>query len=426
MRRDGATSDMRNLRRRIGRGALCVLSSFATLPHVQAQLPVVPGQFEDPRPRTSQVPAVRLSGGYMSDINADASGGERSGVAYLGKIALIADADMDRLLKIARTTAHVSFIDIHGKGLSSHFVGNLATVSGIEAEPAIRLNQLWVEFETTTKAHIRVGKFTAAQSFMTSDTAGLFINATFGWPASFATDLPSGGPSWPLAAPGVMIATPLSGNVAISGAAFAGDPAGPGEGDPQKRDGHGFNTFGFAGRPFLIGEIAASVGSEATVKAGGWVHFGAFDREGILPRSPGHGDWAVYGVADWRLSAGASGSPQLRAFFRWSVSPSDRNALALYADAGLVLTAPFRSRPDDAVGLAFARVGLSNAVRGYKTPKAEFLVELTYRATLSSAFSLQPNIQLIASPVDPSALANGIVVGHRRAIVLGLRTAWAF
>jgi carbohydrate-selective porin OprB len=74
----------------------------------------------------------------MSDINADVAGGDRRGAAYLGRIGLIGDADLDRLLGWQGATAHISIHAIHGQGLSGHRVGNLLTVSGLEAEPAFR------------------------------------------------------------------------------------------------------------------------------------------------------------------------------------------------------------------------------------------------------------------------------------------------
>lgn len=64
--------------------------------------------------------------------------------AALGRIALLADADLQRLMGIRSAKAHASVIEIFGTGLSASRIGNLAAVSGLEAEPALRLNQLWV------------------------------------------------------------------------------------------------------------------------------------------------------------------------------------------------------------------------------------------------------------------------------------------
>ncbi len=229
----------------------------------------MPAQLERPAPRQDGDPPVRLSFNYDGDLNADLSGGARRGVAYLGKAAAIADIDLDRLVGLHGFTAHVSILDIHDTGLSASRVDNLATVSGIEAEPALRLNQAWFESSVGEKAHLRIGKFPAAEDFAVSDTAGFFINSTFGWPESFATDLPQGGPSWPLSAPGAMLkAPPLSPRLNVALAIFAGNPAGTESDDPQRDDGNGFQPFALSGPPLVIAEVARTLGAKRHDQAG--------------------------------------------------------------------------------------------------------------------------------------------------------------
>lgn len=81
--------------------------------------------------------------------------------------------------------ANMSLHLINGTGLSTR-VGTLLPVSGIEAEPAARLFNLWVEQRFGDGTTLRAGQFTAAQEFAVSPTAAFFVNSTFGWPASFA------------------------------------------------------------------------------------------------------------------------------------------------------------------------------------------------------------------------------------------------
>jgi porin len=372
---------------------------------------------------------VALSGSYASDLNADVAGGERRGVAYLGRLSLVADADLDRLLELRSATAHLSLLDIHGVGASGRFVGNLATVSGIEAEPALRLNQIWVQFPLSRSAQLRLGKFTA-QEFFASATAGLFINSSFGWPASFATDLPSGGSSWPLGAPGARLSLKVDRGTTARVALFAGDPAGPGHGDPQRRDGHGFNTFSFAGQPFVIGELSTTLPGGAVATLGGWLHFGRFDD---LAGRPGQraGNFAVYGLADVPLWKSASLTGRgVSGFARITLSPSDRNPVDLYLDGGVSLSAPFRSRPGDMVGIALAYARLSPRLLAGDgaadlLPRAEWVADASYRLALGTRLSIQPNLQYV---VHPAASALTVPPGPRTpdALVLGLRTSATF
>ncbi|MDB5693896.1 MAG: carbohydrate porin, partial [Alphaproteobacteria bacterium] len=321
--------------------ALAALSMLVSAPAAGASNPPAPatsnqqhGQENGPEAAARSRP-VRLILTYGADLDGIVSGGGRTGVDYLGRIGLIVDADLARLLGWRGATAHLSVHQIHGRGLSQHRIGNLLVVSGLEAEPALRLFNLWVQQAVGAKASLRIGQFTAGQEFAISDTASLFVNSTFGWPGSFATDLPSGGPAYPLAAPGVRLAFAPDARTSLRLALFAGDPAGPGTGDPQRRDRHGLNGLRLAGKPFLIGEVQHSSGGAhpaVTMRAGLWLHFDRFadprlDAAGRSLASPGagaalqhRGNAGAYGIVDTALWRGARG------FLRASFSPADRNA----------------------------------------------------------------------------------------------------
>lgn len=385
---------------------------------------------------------------YNSDASADIDGGIDRSATYLQRIGLIGDADLDRLVGWRGATAHISIHLINGSGLSDR-VGTLLTVSGLEADPAARLFNLWVEQKLGENLTLRAGQFTAGQEFAVSPTASLFVNSTFGWPASFATNLPSGGPAYPLAAPGLRLSAALVGGLAARVAIFAGDPAGPGSGSAQQRDLHGFNGFGLAGRPFVIGEVTrSSSGADPawTLTVGGWIHTGSFDDLGAdPPRGPysspvrniplrHRGNGTIYVMTDARLWR--SGRRQLRGFVRASVSPADRNPIDLYLDAGLTLSGPVRSRPDDTVGIgvAVARISprlrssiIQNTVPPYSdlnVPGFEGVIEASWQFKVAARFYLQPNVQIILHPAAALLAGGPFEALPSRAIVIGLRTSF--
>lgn len=202
-----------------GRQRRAALAALATLvlpyPAIAQDMPTSPAPlppmnaqhlYENGKAMDAATGAVKLTLTYTGDLAGAVRGGVRTGATYMARIGVIGDADLDSLIGWRGAMAHISVHEIFGQGLSQHRVGNLLTVSGIEAEPAFRLFNLWVEQKIGGKASLRVGQFTAGQEFAISNTANLFVNSTFGWPASFATDLPSGGPAYPLAAPGVRLA----------------------------------------------------------------------------------------------------------------------------------------------------------------------------------------------------------------------------
>jgi len=140
-----------------------------------------------------------------SDVLGNINGGLRTGAAYDGVFQLEGDFDMDGLVGWSGANVHISGYAIQGQGLSRD-IGNLLTVTSVEAEPGFRLGEAYVSqsFSNDTIT-LKLGQILADQNFAISPTAGLFVNSTFGWPGIFAEDLPGGGPAYPFAVPGAQL-----------------------------------------------------------------------------------------------------------------------------------------------------------------------------------------------------------------------------
>ena len=120
---------------------------------------------------------------------------------------------------------------------------------------------------------VKFGQLAADQDFMISKGGGYFLNATWGWPAITVADLPSGGPAYPLATPGVRVALSPNDKLGLMVAVFNGDPAGPNcIGNPQVCDNDGLD-FRLDSPPLLMAEGAYKYNQKAglagTVKLGG-------------------------------------------------------------------------------------------------------------------------------------------------------------
>ena len=152
------------------------------------------------------------------------------------------------------------------------------------------------------------------------------FNGTFGWPAIKASNLPAGGPAPPIAVPGLRVKAALTDDVTVFGAVFNGNPARPGDGDPQTRGNHGL-AFRVNYPPWFIGQIhfdyhldigGSSLAGNFT--PGGWYHFGDFDSqrftaEGVSLADPTgsgvpaklRGNYGIYAVVEqalWRPPGG--------------------------------------------------------------------------------------------------------------------------
>jgi len=438
------------------------------------------------RARLQQL-GVQLTVTYYGDALGNPSGGVHRGLRYEGRLRAIVDADLDRLTGWSGATFHASLHQIHGTGLSAANLENLMVVSGIEAPAATRLFNLWVEQAFGDKASLRLGQFTAAQEFLVSQSANLFVNSTFGWPVITAANLPSGGPAYPEATPGARLKLTPHERLTLMAAIFDGDPAGPGPGNPAERDPSG-TAFRVSDPPLIIAEMAYAYhrgkqagpqtnpnqegsgertsaqpspsaadatesGLPGSIKAGAWFHTGSFADQrfdtagGPLAASSSQplrhaGDVGFYAVFDqrlWRAGGGAS-DRGLSCFLRVSAAPSDRNLIDRYLDLGLTWKGPIASRPDDTlgIGLAFGRVSPRAAARdrelvaltGMPMPirDHEAAIELTYQWQLAQHWALQPDVQYIDHPGGhvPDPLDSTGASAIRNATVLGMRALSRF
>ncbi len=426
---------------------------------------------------------VRFIFTYYGDTLGNPSGGMQQGLRYDGRFGAIIDADLDKLVGWSGGTFHASIHEIQGAGLSAKNIENLMTVSSIEEPATTRLFNLWVEQKLGNDASLRVGQITAAQEFLVSQNANLFVNTTFGWPLLPSQDLPSGGPAYPEATPGIRLKFTPSDQLTLLAAIFNGDPAGPGAGNPVKRDSNGL-AFRVNDPPLLMAELgfaynqgsSASLGKNpnqegsgaatsaqqspvadstgtglpGSVKLGAWVYTGsALDRPfnsegGVLaglgePGAPKAGNFAIYGVIDqalWRTD-GPAGDRGLNIFLRASAAPGGRNLIDFYLDTGLTFKGPIGSRPDDIVGIGFAfghispqalaREEIAAAGTAISTFPYEAAIELTYQWQIAQNWSLQPDFQYIIHP--GGQVLNPLDSGGapiQNATVIGIRTIVKF
>ena len=376
---------------------------------------------------------------YVGELQSDVSGGVSRGSAYSGRLEGVLDIDLGKLAGRKGLTFHANGFQIHGSGLSGEHVGNLMTVCYTEALPTTRLSELWLEQELLgDKLGVRFGQLAADTEFNITAYGTQFINSTFGWPTIFAYDLPSGGPAYPLATPGVRIKLDPDKSTSLLLGIFNGDPAGPGQGDPQTRNRYGLN-FRVQDPPLLIGEgqyrynqDKGARGLAGTIKLGAWTHFGRFEdqrfgSDGLSLADPAstsnparhRGDSSIYGVIDQQIWRPATGEPDkgVGVFARASASPSDRNLIDLYFDGGIVFSGLIPGRPDDVLSSGGAYTRISNRVRGRDSEailfgssslvrNLEALFEVNYQAQILPGLQIDLDVQRVFNPgghvVDPS------------------------
>lgn len=391
-----------------------------------------------------------------SEVLGNVTGGRATGLIYEGATNVSVDVDLEKSIGLTGGTMRISALQIHGRGLSTNYVSNLNVISSAEATRATRLYELWYQQTFLGgKADIRMGQQSADLEFAISSYGGLFVNASFGWPTSFAVSLPAGGPAYPLGALGARLRVRPRDDTTVLLAVFNGSPAPPGFNDPQLRNAHG-TSFRLNDGVFALGEVQyainggdAATGLPGTYKLGGWYNSRAFTNQFFVQTigsastvatfNTSNDDWSLYGVADqlvWRTPGSKDGG--VGVFARVAGAPGGCNQINVFANAGATYKGVF-GRENDTVGLGLAWARISDTSRANDAAAAaaspgtflpirssEVALELTYQAQVAPWLVVQPVFQYVFNP------GGGIVNPDRPdrrigdAAILGARTTITF
>jgi porin len=376
---------------------------------------------------------------YIGEVFDVLSGGLARRASYEGRFDLTVDADLDKLLGWKGASAGFTVFQIHSSSRNvGENVGSLAGPSNIDALQTTRLFSAWVQQNFfDDRVSLRVGQLGFDAESFTSATGGGLINGTFGWATVLGANMTSGGPAYPLAAPGARLAIKPTDDITLIGAILSGDPAGPNCNDlPQVCNRYGL-TFSFSGGALLMGEVqyAVNAGKQAKglpgiYKAGYWHETASFPDQ-QFPALRHDGNWGVYGIADQMVWRGAASS--LNLFVRAGMSPSDRNLISWYVDGGFGIKGLIAARPDDVLtfGAAYQKISAdavaADRAAGLAVVRSnEVVFELSYQAQLAPWWVLQPDIQYIVHPGGNVPHPDNPLVPVKNATVIGLRSTMKF
>ena len=389
---------------------------------------------------------------YTGEALGNVSGGIRQGALYGGKLETAISANLEKLIGWRGLSFFSNAFQIHRTSgpRDQHFT-SMITISNIEAFSSTRLSELWFEQKLfDDRFSVRIGQLTTDAEFFISEYSRMFISSD--WPTIIGANVPSGGPAYPLATPGIRWKFDASANWSMLVGLYNGDP---GNQATVNRTGTNFRVND---PPLLMGEIQHrynqekdSRGLAGIVRLGGWHHFGRFDDQrfdqtGLSlahPLSSGiarqfRGTSGIYGIIDQQLYRPEGGGPDsgISVFSRISGAPSDRNLVNFFLDGGVVFAGMLPARPDDKFGASFiyarmsdwaraldydliAFAGVAHPIRAY-----EMTIELSYQAQIKPGWTMQPVFQYIIhpgghvpDPISPNlAIKSGALVGVRSTV----------
>jgi porin len=316
--------------------------------------------------------ALVYDGGAFDDL----AGGLRRGGTYFGALRLQLTFERRGL------TVFVEGLNIHG-GQPSDFAGDAQGVSNIAAPSRSRIEEAWIQ-QTLFDDRVSVlfGRYDLSTEFYRTQSAGLFLNSSFGIGPEFSQNSPS---IYPNTSTGARLTYRPARSVLLRAATFDGLSIGEAtylfrpssKNEPRNRR-------------FRLGRLADLPGYQTKVGVGAW-HF------------TNRGSSGVYVVGDQTIYTDPrQGARRIAAFGQLGIDRTRGDRFARYTGIGVVMSAPLHGRDNDEVGLALASAR-------QRAAGAETALECTYLAPITSHVAIQPDLQYVIHPNGSRTTKNALV-----------------
>jgi porin len=360
------------------------------------------------------------------------SGAQRQGTRSVSHTDLKLGMDLEKIVGWSGGSAMINVISDSGWGPNARKVGGLMGVTNIEvgAPTTTRLFQAWLQ-QTFLDDQLAVlaGLYPIDSEFFAVDSAGVFLGPQYGTPADLAL---TRGPSiFNNSAFGIRAKWQSpSKTLYAMGAVLDGIPNDPRH--PKRtviRFDKGDGTFSIGEVGWLAEADNDKYQGHAKLAAGLWGYSAKvndlvdLDSAGNPRQRHSRGGYVLGEKTLLRL--GDDQGRFLSGFARYTWGDGDSSAVENSLNLGVHLKGPFAARPDDILGLAWTRAGISDkwraaelAKNGNATKGSEEALELTYRYVLMPYFIIQPNFQHIRNPGGISGTPSAKLIGFRVEVAL--------
>jgi len=374
------------------------------------------------------VTITTLYGAVLSDL--DNGRGQKG--TYSGNLNVQVSLDGDHLFGKPGLTMLIDGLWIHG-GQPSAVLGDAQGVSNLSAPAKVTLYEAWLQCNLfDNKFSALVGRYDLNTEFYRVQSAGLFLNSSFGIGPEFSGS-GAGGPSiFPSTSLGVRLTFKPKPNVVVLGSILDGAPVDRADGSVGAfRGGDGLllvsevavlNRGASGDRMgklrFRIGRASGLPPYDDKVAVGGWYYTATFDDLSTVdangtPRQD-RGSAGAYVVGDATLFRSKTDRRRrLTGFVEAGLADARVNRFGSYVGAGSVATGPVTRRSADELGVAVAIAhngsGYLNSRRRFGAPAGAFeaAIELTYLAQIGSRLALQPDFQYVIHPNTDAMVPNG-------------------
>ena len=368
---------------------------------------------------------------YVGAAFANLGGGVRPGSTYSSNLNLHLNVDGAALFGWPDTIGYLDALWLQG-GLPSSFIGDAQGVSSISAPNALKLYEAWVQKNFLgNQVSVLAGLYDLNSEFYRLQSAGLFLNSSFGIGPEFAQSGVEGPSIFPNTSVGMRVAFKPAEGVVVRTAVLDGVPVDRPNGSRGVfESGDGVLIVGevaFLDRPQLdthpasgrlhIGRRAMLGDYDSKVAIGGWYYTATFnDLSETQPNGQPvqhRGSSGFYVLTDQLLYRNADQPDRkLSGFVQAGFGDYRVDRFGGYLGTGLTAMGVFEGRAADelGLGLAYARNGShymsSQRMQGLPVTNAETTLELTYLIQVNSWLALQPDLQYVITPNTTTAIPN--------------------
>ena len=386
---------------------------------------------------TSEAPRVAVPSAFKPGLVYDGAafanldGGVRRGGTYSSNLNLQLNVDGGALFGWSDTIAYLDALWLQG-GLPSSFVGDAQGVSSISAPNTVKVYEAWVQKNfLENQFSVLAGLYDLNSEFYRLQSAGLFLNSSFGIGPEFAQSGVEGPSIFPDTSVGVRFAFKRAEGIVVRAAVL--------DGVPLDRPNGSRGIFESGDGALIVGEIAfldrpqistrpasgrlrigrqAMLGEyDAKVAIGGWHYTAIFnDLSETQPNGQPvqhRGSSGFYVLADQLLYRNPDQPDRkLTGFVQGGVGDYRVDRFGAYLGTGLTAVSVLPGRPTDELGLAlaYARNGShymsAQLTQGLPVTRAEKTIELTYLIQANSWLAFQPDLQYVITPNTTPAIPN--------------------
>lgn len=343
--------------------------------------------------------ALTVNTNYTADNLAVVNGGLKQGYSYLGLAQIHLTLDAEKAGWWRGGEFFMNAADTHGNSPSETLIGDLQTVSNIEAGEHTYIQELWFK-QRFKRFEITIGLQDLNEELANFESGGLFVHSSFGILPIIAMNVEA--PIFPLTSPGITTKWLINDRTTWLNALY--------KGTPNDFDVNPYNlkwAYNKGDGALFVSELQREINlkdKEGVFKFGFFSHSHLYDKKVLNVPADSAGHYTAGLFASYDQIVYKEGDKTVGAFLQTGYSPTDESLNDFYLGFGANLNGFLSKNQDDQLGVAMAY----DQLNGFGH---ESFIELTWKKPITENFYVQPDIQYIINPGGSNSGIKNALVG---------------